>query len=223
MRLWSSNTTNFQAPNTPNRDRRYRIIQRASAPDHHPGNALEGADRAGKSRQRNQPYDFSAGQIDLTLIRSKPTTLAQGAGEGYQWAKRLSTPLSTSCNLISPVNPVFVPIDDDADAIFSVFAAENDAKAKANRGRGLDALYVRAIGHAKRVALVVAGSIDNEPRLSTRPLHSGRLILSVIGWTRWLRRFPLMLATAISNACVTRLLQALLKAGARGMTEGRNW
>ena len=137
-----------------------------------------------------------------------------------EWAKRLSTPLSTSCNLISPVNPVFVPIDDDADAIFSEFAAENDAKAKANRGRGLDALYVRAIEHAKRVALVVAGRSTTSHQLSTRlPPVGGRFCRLLAD------RMVVAVASHVGDSDFERLcnavLQALRKAGARGMTEGR--
>ena len=70
-----------------------------------------------------------------------------------------------------------------------MFAAENDAKAKANRGRGLDALYVRAIEHAKRVALVVAGSIDNESPAIDKT--AAQWAVDFVGYwldQRWLRR-----------------------------------
>ena len=102
---------------------------------------------------------------------------------GQNACLRLCLPVAI---LISPVNPVFVPIDDDADAIFSAFAADNDAKAKANRGRGLDTLYANhAIEHAKRVALVVAGSINNESPAIDRQLPSGLSILVATGSTGW--------------------------------------
>jgi hypothetical protein len=152
----------------------------------------------------------------------KPTTFARNVPEQIvEWAKRLSTPLSTSSNLISPVNPVFVPIDDDADAIFSAFAADNDAKAKANRGRGLDALYVRAIEHAKRVALVVAGSINNESPAIDKT--AAKWAVDFVSY--WLDRMVVAVASHVGDSDFERLcnavLHALRKAGARGMTEGR--
>lgn len=222
MRLWSSNTTTVSGAEYAERDR---------ADIEYPSVHLHLTTTAETLWKALTGQEILSGAINRMIFCEtdrpdvdpiKPTTLARKVPEKViEWAKRLSTPLSTSCNLISPVNPVFVPIDDDADAIFSEFAAENDAKAKANRGRGLDALYVRAIEHAKRVALVVAGSINNESPAIDKT--AAKWAVDFVGY--WLDRMVVAVASHVGDSDFERLcnavLQALRKAGARGMTEGR--
>ncbi len=222
MRLWSSNTTTVAGA---------EYAERGRADIEYPSVHLHLTTTAETLWKALTGQEILSGAINRMIFCQtdrpdadpvKPNTLARKVPEKViEWAKRLSTPLSTSSNLISPSNPVCVPIDDEADAIFSAFAADNDAKAKANRGRGLDALYVRAIEHAKRAALVVAGSINNESPVIDKT--AAQWAVDFVGF--WLDRMVSDVSEHVGDSDFERLcnavLQALRKAGKRGLTEGR--
>lgn len=222
MKLWTSNTTTVTGAQYSERDR---------ADLEYPSTHLYMTTTGETLWKALTGQEILSGAINRMIFCQtdrpdvepvKPTTFTRKVPEKViEWAKRLSTPLSTSSNLISPVNPVFVPIDDEAEAIFSAFAADNDTKAKANRGRGMDALYVRAIEHAKRVALVVAGSIDNESPAIDKT--AAQWSVDFVGY--WLDQMVAAVSSHVGDSDFERLcnavLQALRKAGSRGMTEGR--
>lgn len=77
------------------------------------------------------------------------------------WIARPVNAYTTGNNLADLVpNPLYVDASPEAEQQFDAFEAKNRDRRTATRGTGIDAMWARAIEHARRLALIVACGRD---------------------------------------------------------------
>ena len=137
------------------------------------------------------------------------------------WARVATSALKEDGNLVglNPKSPIIVPMSTGAEEIFDALDLEIDRLMDRDRGSGLDALHNRTWEHAAKIALILALS-----RNLDRPVinvEDAEWAITFVKWSlsRMIHEVQLRVADSPFQAKVKECQLALVKAGARGLTE----
>ena len=137
------------------------------------------------------------------------------------WAKVATNQVVSVKNLIgiNPKSPIVVPMSHGAEEIFDTLDLEIDKLMDRDRGSGLDALHNRTWEHAAKIALILALSRDlDRPVIN---VEDAEWAITFVKWSlsRMIHEVKLRVADSPFQAKVKECQLALVKAGARGLTE----
>jgi phage/plasmid primase-like uncharacterized protein len=159
MKLWSSTNTTMYGPEYAREDRvdieypSCNVFATTTAETLWP--ALTGSEILSGAINRILMCELDSPDAPHVTPSRRSADIPQAI---VDWAIEAAQPQRTFP--VTPDHPFIIDIDKHAQKIIREFAERVEIKAKQHRGTGIDSLYVRAVEQVKRVAMIVAVSVN---------------------------------------------------------------